>query len=94
MLVDTNVLVDVLEDDPEWADWSIGQLRTQSRVHRLVINPVLPDELDRLHFQVTYRRNTIDLTFTATRLVVQVLADGEEARPVSMEVVGTAPVAA
>ena len=29
MLVDTNVLVDVLEDDPEWADWSIGQLRTQ-----------------------------------------------------------------
>ena len=41
MLVDTNVLVDVLEDDPEWADWSIGQLRTQSRVHRLIINPVI-----------------------------------------------------
>ena len=45
MLVDTNVLVDVLEDDPEWADWSIGQLRTQSRVHRLVINPVIYAEL-------------------------------------------------
>ncbi len=31
LLVDTNVLVDVLEDDPEWADWSIGQLRAQSK---------------------------------------------------------------
>lgn len=31
LLVDTNVLVDVLQDDPEWADWSIGQLRAQSK---------------------------------------------------------------
>ena len=45
MLVDTNVLVDVLEDDPEWADWSIAQLRAQSRVHRLVINPIIYAEL-------------------------------------------------
>lgn len=41
LLVDTNVLVDVLEDDPEWADWSIGQLRAQSKIHRLAINPVI-----------------------------------------------------
>jgi uncharacterized protein YgbK (DUF1537 family) len=27
MLVDTNVLVDVLENDPDWADWSIAQLQ-------------------------------------------------------------------
>ena len=26
LLVDTNVLVDVLQDDPHWADWSIAQL--------------------------------------------------------------------
>jgi predicted nucleic acid-binding protein len=45
MLVDTNVLVDVLQDDPDWADWSIAQLRAQSRVHRLVINPVIYAEL-------------------------------------------------
>jgi hypothetical protein len=43
--VDTNVLVDVLENDPEWADWSIGQLRAQSKVHRLAINPVIYAEL-------------------------------------------------
>lgn len=45
LLVDTNVLVDVLDDDPEWADWSIGQLRAQSKIHRLAINPIIYSEL-------------------------------------------------
>lgn len=41
LLVDTNVLLDVLEDDPAWADWSIRQLRAQAQVHELFINPVI-----------------------------------------------------
>ena len=45
LLVDTNVLVDVLQDDPQWADWSIGQLRAQAAVHELVINPVIYAEM-------------------------------------------------
>lgn len=45
MLVDTNILVDVLENDPEWAAWSVAQLRAQSKVHRLVINPIIYSEL-------------------------------------------------
>lgn len=45
LLVDTNVLVDVLENDPQWADWSIAQLRAQSKVRRLAINPVIYAEL-------------------------------------------------
>jgi len=45
MLVDTNVLVDVLENDPDWADWSVAQLRAQAQIHRLVINPVIYAEL-------------------------------------------------
>ena len=45
VLVDTNVLVDVLQDDPQWADWSIGQLRAQARVHALAINPIVYAEL-------------------------------------------------
>jgi hypothetical protein len=45
ILVDTNVVVDVLEDDPEWADWSIGQLRELSKIHDLAINPVIYSEL-------------------------------------------------
>ncbi len=45
LLVDTNVLVDVLQDDPQWADWSIGQLRAQAKVHELAINPVIYAEI-------------------------------------------------
>jgi predicted nucleic acid-binding protein len=45
LLVDTNVLVDVLEDDPVWGDWSIAQLRAQSRIHPLLINPIIYAEL-------------------------------------------------
>ncbi len=45
ILVDTNVLIDVLEDDPQWAEWSIAQLRAQSQIHELVINPIIYSEL-------------------------------------------------
>jgi len=45
VLVDTNVLVDVLGNDPEWADWSVAQLRSQAQIHRLVINPIIYAEL-------------------------------------------------
>ena len=45
LLVDTNVLVDVLQNDPQWADWSIAQLRAQAQLHELVINPVVYAEL-------------------------------------------------
>lgn len=45
LLVDTNALIDVLEDDPRWADWSIDMLRRQSQVHRLAINPIIYAEL-------------------------------------------------
>ena len=30
ILVDTNVLLDVLQDDPQWADWSQEQLEAAS----------------------------------------------------------------
>lgn len=45
VLVDTNVLVDVFEDDADWADWSIGQLRAQSQIHELAINGAVYAEL-------------------------------------------------
>lgn len=45
LLVDTNVLVDVLQNDPEWADWSISQLRAQAQLHALAINPVIYAEM-------------------------------------------------
>jgi len=45
ILVDTNVLLDVVSDDPKWAQWSQGQLETASLTDRLVINPVIYSEL-------------------------------------------------
>ena len=45
LLVDTNVLVDVLENDPAWVEWSIQQLRAQAQIHALIINPIIYAEL-------------------------------------------------
>ena len=61
MLVDTNVLVDVLEDDTDWAEWSISQLRSQSKVHRLIINPIIYSELSLTFSGVEAMDETLDL---------------------------------
>lgn len=45
ILVDTNVLLDVLQDDPRWADWSQAQMETASLTDSLAINPVIYSEL-------------------------------------------------
>ena len=45
LLVDTCVLVDVLQNDPQWAGWSIAQMRAQASMHALVINPVIYAEI-------------------------------------------------
>ena len=45
ILVDTNVLLDVLQDDPQWATWSQGELEAAALTDRLVINAVIYSEL-------------------------------------------------
>ncbi|HEY8052470.1 MAG: type II toxin-antitoxin system VapC family toxin [Steroidobacterales bacterium] len=45
ILVDTNVLLDVLQDDPRWAVWSQSQLEAASLTDRLAINAVIYSEL-------------------------------------------------
>jgi predicted nucleic acid-binding protein len=45
VLVDTNVVVDVWQDDSAWSGWSLAQLRAQSQVHELAINPIIYAEL-------------------------------------------------
>ena len=60
LLVDTNVLVDLLANDPEWADWSIHQLRTQAKIHQLAINPIIYSELSTTFSSVEALDQTID----------------------------------
>ena len=45
VLVDTNVLLDVLQNDPQWAEWSQGQLESASLTDSLAINAVIYSEL-------------------------------------------------
>ncbi|WP_237886570.1 type II toxin-antitoxin system VapC family toxin [Pseudomonas sp. PGPR40] len=67
ILVDTNVLIDVLEDDPAWADWSIQQLRAQSQIHELAINPIIYAELS----QAFSNFEALDDVVTQLGLVMQ-----------------------
>jgi predicted nucleic acid-binding protein len=67
VLVDANVLIDVLEDDPVWAEWSIQQLRSQSLIHDLVINPIVYAELS----QTFSTFETLDEVVNQLGLVVQ-----------------------
>jgi predicted nucleic acid-binding protein len=44
-LVDTNILFDLLTNDPIWSDWSFRQLETHALLDRLLVNPVVYAEL-------------------------------------------------
>jgi predicted nucleic acid-binding protein len=44
-LVDSNVILDVVQDDAEWGDWSASMLSTAADAGRLVINPIIYAEV-------------------------------------------------
>lgn len=44
-LVDTNVLLDVLTEDPTWLDWSLVALATATEDGPLFINPIIYAEV-------------------------------------------------
>lgn len=44
-LVDSCILIDVLADDPSWADWSLSQLDKLGRHAPLIINPIILAEI-------------------------------------------------
>src|SRR5208283_1923478 len=45
LLVDSNVLLDVFEDDPVWAQWSEEVLEHYSTTHILCISPIIYAEV-------------------------------------------------
>lgn len=45
IFVDTNILLDLIADDPVWADWSQRQLEAATLRDRLAVNPVVYAEL-------------------------------------------------
>ena len=49
ILIDANVLIDVLTDDPEWRSWSEEQLLAAAAEEELAINPLIYAELAPLY---------------------------------------------
>lgn len=45
VLVDSNVLIDVLADDPDWRGWSEARLLEIAATEELAINPIIYTEL-------------------------------------------------
>lgn len=45
ILADSNVLLDVLLDDPQWAAWSLAQLDLWSQRGPVIVNPIVYAEL-------------------------------------------------
>jgi len=45
VLVDSNVLLDIITDDPRWSSWSSEQLATLANETQLVINPIIFSEV-------------------------------------------------
>jgi len=44
-LVDSNVLLDILTEDPEWMDWSAAALSRAANESALAINPIIYAEV-------------------------------------------------
>ena len=45
VLVDSNVILDVLTEDPEWFEWSSRRLAELAEVSTLVLNPIIYAEV-------------------------------------------------
>ena len=43
--VDSNVILDIVTEDPEWLDWSADALERSAEAGRLVINPIVYAEV-------------------------------------------------
>ncbi|MGH8703560.1 MAG: PIN domain-containing protein, partial [Burkholderiales bacterium] len=60
VLVDTNVILDVVQDDPVWAEWSQGQLDAWAARDALGINAVIYAELSIAYARIEELEDTVD----------------------------------
>ncbi|MBF0622564.1 MAG: type II toxin-antitoxin system VapC family toxin [Magnetococcales bacterium] len=45
VLVDSNILLDIITDDPHWLEWSESKLVESANRSRIIINPVIYSEV-------------------------------------------------
>jgi hypothetical protein len=61
VLVDTNVLLDVVQDDPDWADWSQRQLEAARLRGPLAINAIVYAELSMAYAHIEDLEKVLEL---------------------------------
>ena len=61
VLVDTNVLLDVVQDDPDWADWSQRQLEAARLRGPLAINAIVYAELSMAYAHIEDLERVLEL---------------------------------
>lgn len=52
VLVDSNILIDISTNDPDWSGWSSAALSRAGQGARLVINPLIYAELSVAHSRI------------------------------------------
>lgn len=67
ILVDTNIILDVLDDDPKWANWSIAQLNKLYKLEPLRINAIVYAELSKLFITAA----DLDASLSALKIGVE-----------------------
>ena len=67
ILVDTNVILDILDDDTKWANWSIAQLNKLYKLEPLRINAIVYAELSKLFVTTA----DLDASLSALKLGVE-----------------------
>jgi len=45
ILVDSNIILDIVTEDPKWYSWSAVQLESLAEEHMLIINPIIYSEV-------------------------------------------------
>jgi predicted nucleic acid-binding protein len=92
ILVDSNVILDILTEDPQWFEWSAQKIREYANQGELVINPIIyaeissgfsqPEELDLSIPQDFFRRAPLpyDAAFLAGQSFLEYRRRGGQRR--------------
>jgi predicted nucleic acid-binding protein len=73
-LVDTNVLLDVLSNDPRWSEWSLRQLARRAALGPVIVNEIVYAEMSaRMESQSQVERALADLDASFDRVPTRAL---------------------
>jgi predicted nucleic acid-binding protein len=69
VLVDSNVLLDVMTEDPQWFSWSAQALATAAETFRLVINPIIYAEVSIRYSRIEELNDALQQTLVAREAI-------------------------